>query len=103
MEVAGRDDYGLVIRGAKSEKLRARKRDDREARRLSGLVGLLCALLPALFLPTGVLERPELATHDLRFRLRGPRTTRARVVIAEIADSTLAAWPEPRLLWGPHY
>jgi adenylate cyclase len=80
----------------------------REARKLgpvelrSAALGLLCALVAGL-LVLGPLEPWELRTYDLRFRLRGPRPTRARIVIAAIQDSTLAAWPEPKLFWGSHF
>src|SRR5262249_501884 len=49
------------------------------------------------------VERWELRTQDLRFRQRGPRETRTRIVIGAIAPSTLDAWREPILFWGPHY
>lgn len=62
-------------------------------------VALLCALLPL----TNTGERAELRTHDLRFRLRGPRQTNARIVIVAVHGSTLAAWPEPSLFWGTRY
>src|SRR5436305_6868422 len=49
------------------------------------------------------MERAELRTQDLRFQLRGPRRTRAKIVIAAIGESTLKAWDGPLLTWGNHY
>jgi adenylate cyclase len=63
----------------------------------------LGVLLAALLVPTAVLEQAERRTQDLRFRLRGPRPTKARIVLAELRDSTLARWHEPLHAWGSHY
>src|SRR5438876_1141740 len=68
----------------------------------SGVVGLISAALAVTLSLTPFLERWELSTQDLRFLQRGPRSTHARIVIAAISDSTLAAWPEPMALWGSH-
>ncbi|MBM3459491.1 MAG: CHASE2 domain-containing protein, partial [Armatimonadetes bacterium] len=76
----------------------------RGRRGLSGLLAGATGLVAVgLLAPTSSLERLELQTHDLRFRLRGPRPTQARIVIGAIADSTMIAWEEPRILWGPRY
>jgi adenylate cyclase len=74
-----------------------------ERRAWSCAAGLLCAVTASLLSSTAPIERWELRTQDHRFHLRGPRTTRAKIVIVGIADSTLAAWPEPMAFWEVHY
>src|SRR5438552_12714054 len=76
---------------------------DGRAGRWSRRVGLLGAGLAALLALTPLMERAELRTQDLRFRLRGPRSTRAKIVIAAVTASTLDAWREPLVTWGRHY
>jgi adenylate cyclase len=78
-------------------------RKTRGVQRWSGIVALLGVLVAAMLMPTDFLERWELRSQDLRFTLRGPRPTSARIVLAVIADSTLEAWSEPMNAWGPHY
>jgi adenylate cyclase len=79
----------------------------RSDRRWSVLIGLGCALLTGLLPLTDLMERIELRSHDLRFHLRfqwrGPRRTKAHVVIIAIDDDTLQAWQEPMVFWGTHY
>jgi adenylate cyclase len=69
----------------------------------SWVAGSLGAVLAALLTLTPFFERLELRTQDARFQLRGPRLTHAHIVIGEIAQSTLKAWPEPINRWGIHY
>ena len=54
------------------------------------------AVLP--FLP-GV-QAAEFATHDIRFRARGPVQSDKKVVLLAIDSATEEAWPEPRAFWG---
>jgi adenylate cyclase len=65
--------------------------------------GLLCALLASLLTLTPFVEQWEQRSLDRRFLLRGQRPTRARIVIAAIADSTLEAWSDPMVFWGAHH
>lgn len=67
------------------------------------LTGLICSAILAPLLLTDAMERLELRTQDVRFRVRGPRPTRARIVIATIQNSTLDCWKEPKVAWGTHY
>ncbi len=71
--------------------------------RFSAVAGVLVAILVALLPLTDFGERVELRTHDLRFALRGPRPSTARIVVVGARRSTLAAWPEPTLFWGTRY
>jgi adenylate cyclase len=48
------------------------------------------------------LRAAETATEDLRFVVRGPRATRARIVLAMADESTLEQWREPLALWSRH-
>lgn len=89
------------LKGAAPRRRRSRK--VREGRRWSGAAGILATLAAALLSLTPFVQRWELRTQDLRFRLRGPRRTRARIVIVEISDDTLKAWPEPMYRWGSRY
>src|SRR5205823_2284162 len=86
-------DHRHANRGdAAVRRSRLMKRGERRwaSRRWSSAAGLLCALAAGLLAQTDLVERWELRTQDRRFAQRGPRTTRARIVIAAIADSTLA-------------
>src|SRR5438105_4148913 len=65
-----------------------------------GLIGVGAAVSVSF---TSFLEHGELWTQDRRFRIRASRHTHARIVIAAISDSALAAWPEQMASWGPHY
>jgi adenylate cyclase len=78
-------------------------RERRAGRRWSGIIALLGVLVAGLLLPSPFLERWELRSQDLRFALRGPRRTNARIILAVIADSTLEAWPEPINRWGARF
>lgn len=69
-------------------------------RLLAAGLGVLAA---SLLCASGALERGERRTHDWRFRLRGPRQTHQRIVLAEIQSETLRKWPEPMYAWGSHY
>src|SRR5437899_4614396 len=80
-----------------------RRDGGRERPRWSAAAGALAALAAGLLTLTPLVERLELRTHYARFQLRGARPTGARIVIAEITDQTLRAWPEPLVAWGSHY
>lgn len=71
--------------------------------RWSSTAAGLAVIAVGLLTRTDFLERWELRTHDARFEWRGPRTTQARIVIAEISDRTLLSWPEPQVVWGERY
>jgi len=63
----------------------------------AGIAALLWALWPG----DSLVQRAELQTVDMRFRVRGPRATSGRVVIVEIDDESLREagpmrWPWPR-------
>ena len=63
---------------------------------------LLCVLLGALP-QTAFLERLERRTQDMRFQLRGPRPTQARIVIVDVSNDALKNWQEPMAFWSAHY
>ncbi len=71
--------------------------------RWSCIAGIGCAFIIGMLPLTDFLERWELRTHDLRFHLRCPRASHARIVIAEINEDTCKVWPEPVSFWGGHY
>lgn len=63
----------------------------------AGVAALLWAFWPG----DSLVQRAELQTVDMRFRVRGPRATSGRVVIVEIDDESLRdagplRWPWPR-------
>jgi class 3 adenylate cyclase/CHASE2 domain-containing sensor protein len=64
---------------------------------------MLTAFAVCLLVATGQLERAELRTHEMRFKLRGLRHTASRIVIAGINDNTNQTWWEPMAFWGHHY
>ena len=71
------------------------------ASKLSAFGGI--ALVTALC-GTGNLERPELITQDVRFTLRPPRSSRAKIVLVPVGNNTIdAAWPEPMAFWGARF
>ena len=71
--------------------------------RWGSLVGVVSAIGIGSFALTRGLESLELRAQDLRYRIRGPRATHSRIVIASIQDSTFDKWNEPKVAWGTHY
>ncbi len=64
----------------------------------------MSALLLGLLVLTPTVERLERETQDVRLALRGNRTTRAKIVIAEVRQSTLDTWRTvPIALWGGNF
>jgi class 3 adenylate cyclase/CHASE2 domain-containing sensor protein len=70
---------------------------------ISRACGLLALLLIVGLQGSGALEGFELWTQDLRSQLRPPRPAVPTIVIAEISNQTLDAWPEPIVFWGARY
>jgi adenylate cyclase len=70
-------------------------------RKLSIALGLSVTGMFALSLPW--VKRVEAATQDLRFRFRGPRSSKSRIVLVKITDRTMGPdhWWEPQAFWSP--
>ena len=66
-------------------------------------VGMIGALIAVLLPLTPAGESVEWQGRDLLLRIRGARSTQAKIAIVGIADSTLQTWTEPMLFWGPRY
>ena len=72
-------------------------------RRGSLLAGLFLLALVGLATGLRAFERLELRGQSLRFRLRGPRPTGAKLVFVALDDASRARWSEPTTFWSAHY
>ena len=67
------------------------------------VAAIIAAAVVLLLTGTGAIERWELWTHDVRLHVRGHRNPVTKIVLVDIDDDTLSAWPEPMDAWGWRY